>query len=384
MQTAERFLQDCPGAEGFGALPSGWPGLRSACDLHDASQHGASTACFGVVLCSEQDSPVPWLQRGGFESCHPTSPSVQLPGPPCSETCASGGHSGCQSIASGPGVVRPWASPGSALGPGPCQVWRTRVQSPHGPGHPQPCGALLDPAPAPSALGWLRAPSRVHGAWQQSGGCSRQRSAAAPANPAPRIGLDGCWHGSQCSALVLEPSRAHGAVRYSAGAVGDASSSSPEPGCCLPALRPCPLPVPPGQQQPSSREQWGAAGSSGVASALPAATLPRASQQCSRVSPNPVGSHLGHAGCELQAARPAPGWGRRDGARQRRDARARCQRCAEHVPTPGQGCSSPSVGTNAAPQGSPVTPAHSQPLPAVSQGLGTVDGEDTARLGTPV
>lgn len=67
------------------------------------------------------------------------------------------------------------------------------------------------------------------------------------------------------------------------------------------------------------------------------------------------------------------GWGRRDGARQRRDARARCQRCAERVPTPGQGCSSPSVGTNAAPQGSPMTPAHGQPLPAVSQGLGAVE-----------
>lgn len=65
---------------------------------------------------------------------------------------------------------------GSAVGPGPCQVWRTRVQSPHGSGHLQPCGALLEPAPAPSALGWHRAPSRVHGAWQQSGVYSRQRS----------------------------------------------------------------------------------------------------------------------------------------------------------------------------------------------------------------
>lgn len=145
-QTAECFLQHCSGAEGSGALPLVWPSLRSACDLRAAArclaalgEHSllwgcVSTACLWVPcssgrpgwcscetlgeglwgLCSslrsEQDSPVPWLHRGGFESCHPTSPSVQLPAPPCSETCASG-HSGCQSIASGPGVVRPWASP---------------------------------------------------------------------------------------------------------------------------------------------------------------------------------------------------------------------------------------------------------------------------------
>lgn len=101
---------------------------------------------------------------------------------------------------------------------------------------PEPWGPLWEPAPAPSVLGWQwhRAPSHVHGAWQQSGDCSRQHSQS----PKQIQHLGSIWmaagtyspHGSQCSASVTEPWVTRGWDGWQGGVTRYAGSTCLHPG----------------------------------------------------------------------------------------------------------------------------------------------------------